>query len=78
MGRKPVLLIGPIGLAIGMASFGLSRTYWPLVVSRCLQGVFNGNIGEKERPSVCPNLSKLVWIPGVSKSVMAEVLSTAH
>jgi MFS family permease len=45
-GRRRVLLLGPLGLSIAMATFGLSRTFWLLVVSRCFQGVFNGNIGE--------------------------------
>ncbi|KAG7094374.1 hypothetical protein E1B28_007975 [Marasmius oreades] len=44
-GRKPVLLLGPLGLAFAMLGFGLSKTFWPLVVFRCAQGMFNGNIG---------------------------------
>jgi len=44
-GRRPVLLIGPLGLSISMLMFGLSTTFWPLVFFRCLQGTFNGNIG---------------------------------
>ncbi|KAG7090159.1 hypothetical protein E1B28_011767 [Marasmius oreades] len=28
-----------------MLGFGLSKTFWPLVVFRCAQGMFNGNIG---------------------------------
>ncbi|KAI3605684.1 major facilitator superfamily multidrug-dha1 sub-family [Moniliophthora roreri] len=44
-GRRPILLMGPLGLAIAMLGFGLSRTFWPLVVFRAAQGVFNGNIG---------------------------------
>ncbi|KAF9009604.1 major facilitator superfamily multidrug-resistance, DHA1 sub-family [Cyathus striatus] len=44
-GRRPILLIGPVGLAIAMFGFGLSSTFWPLVLFRCLQGMFNGNIG---------------------------------
>ncbi|KAG7090170.1 hypothetical protein E1B28_011777 [Marasmius oreades] len=28
-----------------MLAFGLSKTFWQLVLSRCAQGVFNGNIG---------------------------------
>ncbi|KAH9481773.1 Major facilitator-type transporter psiT2 [Psilocybe cubensis] len=44
-GRRPILLCGPIGLAVAMLIFGTSTTFWPLVVSRCLQGIFNGNIG---------------------------------
>ncbi|KAK7017703.1 major facilitator superfamily multidrug-resistance DHA1 sub-family [Favolaschia claudopus] len=44
-GRRPVLLFGPIGLAIAMFGFGLSKRFWSLVVWRCFQGAFNGNIG---------------------------------
>ncbi|KAJ7585582.1 major facilitator superfamily multidrug-resistance, DHA1 sub-family [Mycena floridula] len=44
-GRKPVLLFGPLGLTLAMLGFGLSKAYWSLVVFRCAQGVFNGNIG---------------------------------
>ncbi|KAF6759870.1 major facilitator superfamily domain-containing protein [Ephemerocybe angulata] len=45
LGRKPVLLMGPLGLALAMLAFGLSKTFWPLVVFRAFQGFFNGNIG---------------------------------
>ncbi|KAF8640218.1 hypothetical protein AX16_010115 [Volvariella volvacea WC 439] len=45
LGRRPILLLGPIGLALSMLSFGLSKTFWALVVSRCFQGICNGNIG---------------------------------
>ncbi|KAF8622857.1 hypothetical protein AX15_006701 [Amanita polypyramis BW_CC] len=44
-GRRPVLLLGPLGLSLVMLSFGMSTTYLPLVVFRCMQGAFNGNIG---------------------------------
>ena len=44
-GRKPVLLLGPLGLSFAMLGFGLSKSFWSLVTYRCLQGVFNGNIG---------------------------------
>lgn len=45
IGRRPVLLLGPFGLALAMTSFGLSKNFWMLVVSRCAQGIFNGNVG---------------------------------
>ncbi|KAG6829995.1 hypothetical protein H0H92_002685 [Tricholoma furcatifolium] len=45
IGRRPVLLLGPFGLALAMTSFGLSRNFWMLVLSRCAQGIFNGNVG---------------------------------
>ncbi|KAG6888134.1 hypothetical protein C0992_009547 [Termitomyces sp. T32_za158] len=44
-GRRPVLLIGPVGLALSMLGFGLSTNYWSLIICRCMQGAFNGNIG---------------------------------
>ncbi|KAF8813370.1 MFS general substrate transporter, partial [Phlegmacium glaucopus] len=44
-GRRPVLLLGPLGLAVSMFIFGTSTTFVPLVLSRCFQGMFNGNIG---------------------------------
>ncbi|KAF7977167.1 hypothetical protein HWV62_4599 [Athelia sp. TMB] len=45
IGRKPPLVFGTLGLAAAVTTFGLSNSYWPLVVSRFMQGVFNGNIG---------------------------------
>lgn len=53
-GRRPVLLFGPIGLALSMLGFGLSKRFWPLVVFRCMQGAFNGNIG------LCPETGQLL------------------
>ncbi|KAJ4474967.1 major facilitator superfamily multidrug-resistance, DHA1 sub-family [Lentinula aciculospora] len=44
-GRKPILLIGPLGLSMAMLSFGLSQSFWGMVISRAAMGVFNGNIG---------------------------------
>ncbi|KAJ7209782.1 member of major facilitator superfamily multidrug-resistance, DHA1 sub-family [Mycena pura] len=50
IGRKPVILSGLLGLSISMFCFGLSRTFWGLVLSiysrsRSLNGALNGNIG---------------------------------
>ncbi|KAF5384044.1 hypothetical protein D9757_006980 [Collybiopsis confluens] len=44
-GRRPVLLLGPLGLSVAMVGFGLSRSFWSMVVFRAAQGIFNGNIG---------------------------------
>ncbi|PFH48540.1 hypothetical protein AMATHDRAFT_5737 [Amanita thiersii Skay4041] len=44
-GRKPVLLFGLFGVSLSILSFGLSRTFWGLVISRCLCGLLNGNLG---------------------------------
>lgn len=60
IGRKPVILIGLSGLCVSMTCFGLSKTFWQLVVrsvrvervryqlnslSRCICGLLNGNVG---------------------------------
>ncbi|KIK76845.1 hypothetical protein PAXRUDRAFT_835199 [Paxillus rubicundulus Ve08.2h10] len=45
VGRKPVLLLGIFGLSLSMLCFGLSRTFTGLVLSRCITGALNGNIG---------------------------------
>ncbi|KAJ7163902.1 major facilitator superfamily domain-containing protein [Mycena crocata] len=45
IGRKPILLVGLFGTAASILCFGLSRTFWGLVISRCLCGLLNGNIG---------------------------------
>lgn len=45
IGRKPVILIGLLGLSMSMFAFGLSKTFWGLVLSRSLNGALNGNIG---------------------------------
>ncbi|KAH0832883.1 major facilitator superfamily domain-containing protein [Lanmaoa asiatica] len=45
IGRKPVILTGLFGLSASMYCFGLSKTFWGLVMSRSLNGALNGNIG---------------------------------
>ncbi|MBW0508959.1 hypothetical protein O181_048674 [Austropuccinia psidii MF-1] len=44
IGRKPVLISGLMGLAIGIISFGLQRTFIGLVITRSFAGGMNGNI----------------------------------
>ncbi|OAX43209.1 MFS general substrate transporter [Rhizopogon vinicolor AM-OR11-026] len=44
VGRRPILLIGLSGISISMYSFGLSRTFWSVILSRCLCGALNGNV----------------------------------
>ncbi|PFH48483.1 hypothetical protein AMATHDRAFT_149852 [Amanita thiersii Skay4041] len=44
-GRRPVLLMGPLGLSVVMLAFGMSSKFAYLLLFRCLQGSFNGNIG---------------------------------
>ncbi|KAG0705588.1 major facilitator superfamily domain-containing protein [Suillus ampliporus] len=44
VGLLPILLIGLTGVSISMYSFGLSRTFWSVILSRCLCGALNGNV----------------------------------
>ncbi|PPQ82379.1 hypothetical protein CVT25_008340 [Psilocybe cyanescens] len=45
IGRKPILLLGTLALAVATTSFGLSKTFWGLVVSRCIFTALNSNAG---------------------------------
>ncbi|KAN0136102.1 Major facilitator superfamily domain containing protein [Lactarius tabidus] len=45
VGRKPVLLCGLLGTIGSSLLFGLSRSFSALVISRCLNGMLNGNTG---------------------------------
>lgn len=59
-GRRPILLLAPLGLTFAMLLFGTSTTFWPLVVARCMQGIFNGNIGVTR--SVMAEVNSLIYI----------------
>ncbi|KAG2359977.1 MFS multidrug-resistance DHA1 sub-family [Suillus spraguei] len=45
IGRKPVIMTALFAISISMFSFGLSKTFVGLVISRALCGVFNGSNG---------------------------------
>jgi len=45
VGRKPVLLTCLAGTIASILSFGLSRSFWALVISRGMHGALKGNIG---------------------------------
>ncbi|KAG1848757.1 major facilitator superfamily domain-containing protein [Suillus subalutaceus] len=45
IGRKPMLIMGLSGACISILCFGLSTTFWSLVISRCMCGFLNGNVG---------------------------------
>lgn len=74
-GRKPILLIGPLGLSLAMLSFGLSQSFWGMVVTRAAMGVFNGNIGVLIFLAVRDLSHSTGFSSGVSKTIMAEVRS---
>ncbi|KAF9644584.1 MFS general substrate transporter, partial [Thelephora ganbajun] len=76
IGRKPVLMTGMAGLVISMTSFGLSKTFAGLVVSRCVAGLLNGNMGvvkgmmgeltDSTNRAQVSGLVPLVWAIGVT------------
>ncbi|KAG8830535.1 hypothetical protein FRC17_004742 [Serendipita sp. 399] len=41
-GRKPVIILGTLGVALAMAIFGVSTTYWMMIFSRILGGGVGG------------------------------------
>ncbi|KAF8742716.1 hypothetical protein AX14_002525 [Amanita brunnescens Koide BX004] len=43
IGRRPIIIGAPLGIAITTLWFGLSRTYLQILVSRCLSGIFSAN-----------------------------------
>ncbi|KAH9027876.1 MFS general substrate transporter [Lactarius pseudohatsudake] len=45
VGRKPVLLACLVGTTISILLFGLSHSFWALVLSRCLHGAVKGHVG---------------------------------
>ncbi|KAF8344725.1 major facilitator superfamily domain-containing protein [Amanita rubescens] len=45
VGRRPLLILGPLGLSLAMLGFGMSTQFWTLLAFRILQGIFNGTIG---------------------------------
>jgi MFS family permease len=45
IGRKPVLLLCLIGVVVSAIVFGLSRSFWALVLSRALHGSLKGYMG---------------------------------
>ncbi|WVR03166.1 hypothetical protein IAU60_000156 [Kwoniella sp. DSM 27419] len=43
-GRKPVLLIGCAGAAVSSVLFGFSTSFFTMVATRTINGLFNGNV----------------------------------
>ncbi|ELU40837.1 member of major facilitator superfamily multidrug-resistance, DHA1 sub-family [Rhizoctonia solani AG-1 IA] len=63
VGRRPVVLLGLFGLAFSIVSFGLSRTFIGLVISRALSGALN--VG-------------LPTVPVLIKSIVAELTDSTN
>lgn len=45
IGRRPVILIGQLGLAGSLLTFGYSKTFAGIVFGRSLAGFLDGNVG---------------------------------
>ena len=45
IGRRPVMITGLLGLTLSMLSFGISKSFVGIIVSRALAGALNGNTG---------------------------------
>ncbi|KAH9015506.1 MFS general substrate transporter [Lactarius hengduanensis] len=45
IGRKPVLLLCLIGVIVSVIAFGLSRSFWAIIISRSLHGALKGYVG---------------------------------
>ena len=45
IGRKPVLIMGLVGTALSMVSFGFATSLPTAIVARALGGLLNGNVG---------------------------------
>ncbi|KAF1918636.1 major facilitator superfamily domain-containing protein [Ampelomyces quisqualis] len=43
-GRKPVALIGLLGVALSSLVFGMAKTYWVALLARFVGGALNGNV----------------------------------
>ena len=53
-GRKPILLIGLIGYALGSLLFGLSTQVWMLFASRALSGVLSSGCSGRPPAAAVP------------------------
>lgn len=43
-GRKPVLVVSLVGIAVSMTLFGLSQNITQMIIARCIAGVFAGTV----------------------------------
>lgn len=44
IGRKPVVLLGLVGVGISSLIFGLAKQYWVALLARFIGGALNGNV----------------------------------
>lgn len=43
-GRKPILVVSLVGISVGTALFGFSKSIWQMAMCRCFAGVFAGTL----------------------------------
>lgn len=60
-----MLISGLTGVTLSIVSFGLSKSFWMLVVSRCIGGMLNGNVA-------CVILSRSATEGGVMTTQLAQ------
>ncbi|KAI5122012.1 hypothetical protein M0805_008004 [Coniferiporia weirii] len=42
LGRKPVVIMGTLGMAMSISLFGMSKSYWAMIATRCIGGMLGG------------------------------------
>jgi len=47
LGRRPILLMGSLGLCLSTFSLGVTNSTWVQVAARSVQGISGGNLGER-------------------------------
>ena len=88
IGRKPVLIMGLVGTALSMVSFGFASSLPAAVLARALGGLLNGNVGVlqttvaelvtvKEHQPRAYSIMPFVWCLGsIIGPAMGGVLAT--
>ncbi|KAI9619167.1 hypothetical protein H4Q26_011847 [Puccinia striiformis f. sp. tritici PST-130] len=82
IGRKSVLLIGLIGVSISTLAFGLSSSFWTMILARSIGGVLNGSSILLTTYIVCGRIGywTLTWrlLVSTSREVSKFLFSTSQ
>ncbi|KAF4614258.1 hypothetical protein D9613_007947 [Agrocybe pediades] len=65
-GRRPILLYGPLGLAVAMLIFGTSTVFWPLVLSRCVAKTVIAELTDSSNRGNAYGFLPLIWAVGTT------------
>lgn len=80
-GRKPVLVFSLAGVSVFTALFGMSRTLWQMILTRCMAGFFAGSV-VTVRTMISENCTKdsqaraFSWYVKVMGRTLRHVLDT--